>query len=509
MKAALHQNKLLWSLVSATIFAIALPAMLFGASELYLRFQKDINQTAQNDAEQIFNVLLRSASEAVWTYNNDSIDQLIEGISNDAAVEQIYIEDSFGEPFAKFDRGGEPPEHFISLAGAITYEGEVIGHLAFTYSLEEIYQESRSEALRLLAILALQAVCTLLAIVFVIKRQVTNPINTLIQSAKGISEGNLDTSVVLNRHDELGALSMQLDDARAALKDLLQNLEARVAERTEALSSVNSELEQTVTRLQRAQDDLVETEKLSALGALVAGVSHELNTPLGNSLMMSSTLTDTIKQFSDKLESGQITRSELSHYLQTIRNSADIMQSNITSAADLVRSFKQVSVDRTSEQSRQFELAEYLHEIEATLRHLFKHRPVQLLIKAEPPIIMHSYPGPLNQVINNLVNNALTHAFSNEEAGQVVIAAKVVDEEQVELTVRDNGAGIEPDNLARVFEPFFTTRLGQGGSGLGMHIVHNIVTSVLLGSLKVESEVGHGTLVRLQLPRDAIKKGDA
>ncbi len=500
MKTLVQRNRLLWTLIITILVAIASPAVFFGAGEIYFRFQNTVNVTAREQAEQAFNVLLRSASEAVWTYNSESIKQLIDGIASDKAVQRIYVEDSFGAPFAEYV-SPTPHDYQFTLRGDIDYEGEVIGHVEMVYSLQLEYQEAFREALRLLFIFIAQAALSLVAVIWLLKKQVTNPINQIISSAQGISKGNLDTPVALDRNDELGALSQQIDEARIALKDLFQTLEDRVDARTAELSAVNTELESTIKQLKRAQKELVETEKLSALGALVAGVSHELNTPLGNSIMMASTLVDTVERFQKQLTSGQIMRSELTNYLDTITNSAKIMQSNIGAAADLVKSFKQVSVDRTSEQARDFELVEYLHEVEATLRHLFKHRPVDLVVEGNAPIQMSSYPGPLNQVINNLINNALVHAFEPEDEGKVTITAELVDHgETAEIIVRDNGAGIAEENLSRVLEPFFTTKLGKGGSGLGMHIVHNLVTNVLSGTMKITSKVGEGTTVLIQIP---------
>lgn len=500
MKSLIRRNRLLWSLIITILLAISLPAAIFGAGEIYFRFQNTVNVTARAQAQQVFNVLQRSASEAVWTYNSESIEQLIDGIASDHAVQQVSVVDSFGATFAEFKRNDEAATHLFTLTGTIHYEDEEIGSVEMVYSIGSEYSAAKSEAIRLLSIFLAQATLSLLAVIWLLKRQVTNPINSMIGAAQGISKGDLDTPVTLYRNDELGALSNHIDQARVALKDLFQNLEDRVQERTAELSQVNGALETTIDQLKQAQAELVETEKLSALGSLVAGVSHELNTPLGNSLMMASTLVDTIETFSDQLTSGQIKRSELTHYLETINSSANIMQSNISAAADLVKSFKQVSVDRTSEHARQFELVEYLHEIEATVRHLFKHRPITLSVEGEPPISMFSYPGPLNQIVNNLINNALIHAFEESSEGNVVIRACIVDREQVEITITDDGCGIPEDNLSRVLEPFFTTKLGKGGSGLGMHIVHNIVTGVLQGSLRINSQEGQGTRVTLLLP---------
>ena len=187
---------------------------------------------------------------------------------------------------------------------------------------------------------------------------------------------------------------------------------------------------------------------------------------------------------------------------------ADLVMHNLTQAADLVSSFKQVAVDQTSTKRRKFDLKEVVEEVLATVHHLVKTKPIHVRTDLADGIEMDSYPGPLGQVLNNLFNNVLEHAFAGRAGGEISIRTRREGQDQVLLEFRDDGAGIEPAHLPKIFDPFFTTRLGQGGSGLGLNIVHNIVTGVLGGYITVNSQLGRGTSFTLLIPVVAPRAAD-
>lgn len=286
---------------------------------------------------------------------------------------------------------------------------------------------------------------------------------------------------------------------RQQIQELNAGLELRVAERTADLQHANRELSQTLASLQQAQRQLVQSEKLAALGALVAGVAHELNTPIGNGLTVASTFEHRVQELAARVQAG-IRRSELNQFLVDAQQGADILLRNLTRASELIHSFKQVSVDRTSSQRRRFQLAELVAEILTTLSPSMRKSACKVERDIDPGLVMDSYPGPLGQVLTNLVNNAMLHAFGEGEAGSIVIQARALDEARLLLEFSDNGRGIKTEDLNHVFEPFFTTRLGQGGSGLGLHIAHNLVSHVLGGSIEVHSAPGQGARFTLTLP---------
>ena len=286
-----------------------------------------------------------------------------------------------------------------------------------------------------------------------------------------------------------------------ALRELNAQLEERIAKRTETLTHTNQELAQTLAHLQDTHERLVHADKLASLGALVAGVAHELNTPIGNGLMAVSTLSQRAEGFRALLAGG-LKRSDLDRFVTQVETAADISTRNLARASELISSFKQVAVDQTSSQRRVFDLAEVVHEIVLTLQPTLKHTTHQVVTEVPHGISLDSYPGPLGQVIANLVQNAVVHAFGGRDAGTVRISAHTEDG-QVQLCVADDGVGIPADNLGKVFDPFFTTRLGQGGSGLGLHIVHNVVTGLLGGHIAVACPTGGGTAMHIRIPLSA------
>lgn len=293
--------------------------------------------------------------------------------------------------------------------------------------------------------------------------------------------------------------SNRIAAAQAEILALNASLEERIALRTQELEESNENLTVTLQNLQATQEELVRSEKLAALGSLVAGVSHELNTPIGNSLTVASTIEDQVRDFSAAKANG-LTRSALDEFVTDIREGVDILMRSLRRAVELVSSFKQVAVDQTSQHRREFLLRETINEILMTLGPTMRKTPHTVNCDIPQGIRLQSYPGPLGQVLTNLINNALIHGLAGSLAGTITLRAHTPRDGWVQLSVQDDGAGIAPEHLPRVFDPFFTTRLGQGGSGLGLNIVYNIVTQMLGGTIRVESVLGQGACFILQVP---------
>lgn len=291
----------------------------------------------------------------------------------------------------------------------------------------------------------------------------------------------------------LGALTVQSPAARAYGQvhlDMLETLAAYVGVAIDNASAYR--------QLQDTQAQLAAREKLASLGSLVAGVAHELNTPIGNSLLMASTLQEKTGDIAARFDSANLRRSELADYMAASREASSLIMRSLHNAAELVNSFRQVSVDQASAQRRRFDLAQACQEIAATLMNTVRLAGHRLELRVAPGIVMDSFPGPLGQVVINLVNNALLHAFDGPGGSMVLEAAPC--EGGARIIFRDDGRGIRQGDLSRIFDPFFTTRMGQGGTGLGLNISWNIVTTLLGGSLRVDSAPGQGAAFILELP---------
>jgi signal transduction histidine kinase/CHASE1-domain containing sensor protein len=292
--------------------------------------------------------------------------------------------------------------------------------------------------------------------------------------------------------------------AEAALADTRRELEHRTTELIEqkaVTDAAHDDLSGVMSTLKHAQSCLAASEKMATLGTLVAGVAHELNTPIGNSLLTATALQDMAREFELQMVDGAVRRSALEAHLAETRQACGILATSLTRAAELIASFKQVAVDQASGQCRRFELADVLRDTLATYRAQLRRVRCEVRFDMPAGLIMESYPGSVVQVIGNLLGNALLHGFDGAGKGMIDIAAQADGDDWVVLVFRDNGAGMAAQTLHRVFDPFFTTKMGRGGSGLGMHIVYNIVTGVLGGSIAIESAPGHGTSIRLTLPR--------
>nr|WP_242523168.1 transporter substrate-binding domain-containing protein [Thiocystis minor] len=297
---------------------------------------------------------------------------------------------------------------------------------------------------------------------------------------------------VLAWNRRLAKLNRELGQARAHIATQNYGLERRVTERTR-------DLRETLAQLERAQTDLVQSEKLAALGDLVAGIAHELNTPIGNAVMLASTLADQESNFRERMAAG-LSRSALQRFIDAVRDNSDLLQRSLGRAAELIGSFKQLAVDQASYQRRAFALDEVVREIALTLQPRLRQSPATLDVSVAPDLRLDSFPGPLGQVLMNLIQNALVHAFDGRSAGRIRIESRPAAPGHVGIRVSDDGCGIDPANLGRIFDPFFTTRLGQGGSGLGLHIVYNLVTGLLGGMIAVHSVPGQGTAFDIELP---------
>ena len=288
--------------------------------------------------------------------------------------------------------------------------------------------------------------------------------------------------------------------AEEALQSLNLQLEDRVHQRTEQLESINQKLTHTLVLLQSTQSELIQGEKLASLGRMVAGLAHELNTPIGNALTIGTTLADHVREVKGAVDTNLLKKSDLLAFLEASTHGVEVLERALRHANELVANFKQVSADQLSERRREFDLAVTVEEILSTLRPGFRGTPFLLESRVDPGIRMDSYPGLLTQVLSNLINNAKFHAFDGLDGG--VVRVEVLDwGASVDIRVCDDGKGIPESVRSRIFDPFFTTRAGSGGTGLGLSIVHTLVHQGLDGSIRVDYTQARGTCFIVSLPK--------
>ncbi len=267
-------------------------------------------------------------------------------------------------------------------------------------------------------------------------------------------------------------------------------------------------LEESLDKLHRTQKEMIHSAKMAALGDLVAGVAHEVNTPIGVCVTASSFLAERTRQLRDLYEKGEMKRSDLEKYLTLAEESSASVLTNLERAAELVQSFKKVAADQSSEEKRSFELKSYLEQILVSLRPQFKRTPHTVHMDCPEGLTLDSYPGAIMQIITNLVMNSLIHGFADGLPGEIFIKVEPVGE-AVALSYRDTGVGMDKEQRDRIYDPFYTTKRGSGGTGLGMNIVYNLVTQTLKGSILLETSPGQGAVFLLTLPKDPDRTAEA
>ena len=258
--------------------------------------------------------------------------------------------------------------------------------------------------------------------------------------------------------------------------------------------------EAALRNLRETQNSLIEMEKLAALGRLVAGVAHEINNPVGTSVTVASALERKTAAFAAEVAQGNVRRSSLNEFLEISREASSQLVANLNHAAELIESFKQVAIDRSYSNQRIFDLGDLTEQIVKSLRPGLRKQNLTLYVECQPNLTMNSYPGPYGQVLTNLFLNSVAHAFPDGKAGMIEIKVRASGNDNVEILFSDDGCGMSLDVRRRAFDPFFTTRRDQGGTGLGLHIVYSIVTNCLGGRLNLNSEPGKGTMIKLILP---------
>lgn len=487
-------------LVIVVILSIAFPAVMSGTFLIYQNYQRTLELDSKEAAMNYADLLQAGMTMPLWEVAPSLGQPVIDSLRLDPSIVAIEVVDQQGNTFLSYQNPKiDDTFGVIQFQRSIEYQKSIIGELNFTYSLADAQKQASKDSELLLIVIAIQLLFSLACLSYFLNQRVISPLNKLEKAAAGIAGGDLRTAVPQLAGDEFGSLSRQLETMRWSLERSFTHMEDRVAERTAELVELNKELNFTVEQLNATQGNLVQSEKLAALGSLVAGVAHELNTPIGNGLTVASTLNDSSKRVKKMMEEG-ITKNALQDFLEEAEEGSGLVCKSLERASELVNSFKQVAVDRTSAQRRCFDMLEMLNETRMTLSPTLKKTPYLVEVDCPTDVMLDSYPGPLGQVITNLINNAIVHGFDGREFGTITIVCRKDEAETLRLIVEDDGKGIAEENINRIFDPFFTTKLGEGGNGLGMHILHNIVTGMMGGQVVVESKVNVGTKFTITMP---------
>ncbi len=390
---------------------------------------------------------------------------------------------------------------------------QVIGHVYMRLQLTN-YNKSVADLLKVNVIIAILIALIAFFVAQTLRNRILRPIKVFvdeIETAAKNQEFNKNVSPI--EFSEIGIIANAVNSllkkiniqirrfslAEQEITELNQNLEEKVVMRTKALRDSNQELLEALEQVHQYQSQVIQSEKMASLGQMVAGVAHEVNTPIGLGVTASTLLGDKIDEITVQLNDKTLSAPQLSHFLEESKENTQIIYRNLTRAADLISSFKQVAVDQTVGAVRNVDLGEYLHEIILSMQPTLKKYRHTVEIECEEHLFVITKPGPLNQVIINLTMNALLHAFKSMEQGAIVISVKKVNDLFC-IEVRDNGCGIEEKIKQKIFDPFVTTSRGEGGAGLGLHLVYNLVTQALKGKISVHSELSKGAQFNIEFP---------
>ena len=433
-----------------------------------------MSDLADNDLQRMALVRLKERTDAL----RQGMDKLSEQLTNRTELLRNTIDATQAEAIGAIDD-----------LSAKMREREQKAQETFDRTLADISRRVLSIAVIFLGIILSAGVLIALSIRL--------PLQQIMTAMRAITLGDYDRAVQgTTARDEVGAMARAVEVFR-------ENAVAK--RRTEdELRSSKEKAESALLELNTAQQNLIDAERLAALGGLVAGVAHEVNNPIGISLTVASSFARRSEMFETELKAGGgLRRSQLEEFVRSSRDAAQQLVANLHRAGELIQSFKQVAVDRSHAERRQFSLGEATDQIIASLRPVLKRAPIELTVDVPEGLMIDGYPGSYGQILTNLFLNAVNHAFGDGRSGTIAISARARGHDDIEIIFADDGAGMTPDVQRQAFDPFFTTRRNEGGTGLGLHIVYNLVTQQLGGRMMLKSRLGQGTTFRIIMPRFA------
>jgi signal transduction histidine kinase len=528
------------SLIIWVVMAItSLSLILSSGVNLYSQIST-YRQSLQQDVVILAEMIGRGALEHMVRGEGLLEEQNLKNLAASELIENVHIykiiDQTAPDFFASYNKEGIAPVRakfdqvnalskpkmtgsVIEIIRPISNDEEVLGYVYLRASAEALENLITQSIMTTISVLL---ICLLICFFLTLKLQsaITAPINILVKLVQRISrQRDYSTRAELNGIKELdilgGAFNNMLQrtqehmerqtEAEAEQVKLNLSLEEKVQRRTMALKEANSELIQTLEKLHQFQRQMVQNEKMASLGDMVAGVAHEVNTPIGLGVTASTMMLDRLSDMRKAFEDKTLKASSLSKFIAEGEENLNIIYRNLNRAAELISSFKQVAVDQSSENNRVFSFAKLMDEILMSMRPKLKKVKHQINVNCADNLVIESKAGPINQIMINLITNSIIHGFEDVDRGQIDINIESIDDAKVCIEFKDNGKGIPEHLRKRIFDPFVTTKRGQGGSGLGMHLVYNLVTQALNGSISIVSEDGQGVQFRIIFP---IKKVD-
>lgn len=390
--------------------------------------------------------------------------------------------------YYKWNKISDKENYIYEKVSWVEYIPKLDWYIASSVYTEE-FEEASNEIRNFILILATIVLFLIITYSFIFFKNILTPITELSKLSLKVVQGDYSNRYKIRNEDsEIIALANQFNE-------MLETIEYK----TKDLEESNDELEQTVHNLKNTQNKLVEAEKMASLGGLVAGVAHEINTPVGIGITASSHFLGLLENIERKYKDDEMTQEEFEEYLKDSKKLSLLINSNLKRTADIINNFKQVTVDQTGELKRVFNVYEYIKVVLLSIEKKINKKNIDIKINCENNLNINSYPGLFAQVISNLIINSYIHGFKNRNTGKIVMKIKIIENNLI-IEYKDNGNGISSENLLKIFEPFFTTNRDNGGSGLGLNIIYNIITNNLKGSIKCSSKKNLGVIFDINIP---------
>ena len=501
-----------WRIAISIVLASLTISCIATVGLIYISYKEEEKQFRARVTE-IQTSHMTSLANALWHFDSKQVEVQGEGINNLYYIGYVRISSDKNTLYETGDVSNTPQDDHFMIP--IQHSNRVIGELEIGFARGKILENIIKSATKIIFMQVLAGLLLAVLLLWRVHRIITRHLVDLNRQLGDKSTPETHQFLSLDRDhydDELSALLNSFNQLTHELKSELKNkeeaqqalaetnnkLEQRVEERTENLQEAIDELHTTLENLRNTQSQLIESEKLSSLGGMVAGVAHEINTPIGLCITTHSFIKDIFKEMKQRFENDSISKSNFTEFMLSMEESVDILSKNLERAAKLIKSFKHISEDQAGEAARKFNLEEYLQEILSTLNPKLKMTRHVVNIRCASDIEISGYPGALSQVITNLVMNSLLHGFENIDKGTITIEVERHDN-NVEILYADDGQGLTKEAQVKIFEPFFTTKRGYGGTGLGMHLVYNLVSQTLQGSIQLQ-QASKGCAFTIILP---------
>ncbi|GGB53633.1 hypothetical protein GCM10011316_27040 [Roseibium aquae] len=488
-----------------TLGSFAILGLVFIAGLTKYLWDRELDR-AITTTQSLFQASKEPLERAVWSINEASAQQIVDGLLSLQAVRSVWVETPDTGKYGIPEPDLRDTALKYDLVSPAQYaNANYIGSVFFVIDRGEIYNQVTSVVFSTVLSIVLYIFILGVIIRVIFHRLIGLPLSNVVNylTTPRLIESPPKMELMPGRDDEIGVMA-------SALQTMVQRRHADLLKIQDYQTNLEELVEQRTTQLKTVQEELIQADNLAALGALVAGVSHELNTPLGNGLMSATTISEACAVVQGELDRETLTLEHLREELIRIAEASAVIEKTLGRARELVQNFRQVAVDRQSEKKREFNIDHIITETIATLQPSLRKTPYVVRTELAANTVINSYPGAVSQIVTNLVENAVKHAYENMASGDVVLSSRLCSGGGgVIIECRDHGCGIPEKNLKRLFEPFFTTKFGKGGSGLGMAIVYRLVTEVLQGQISVKSEVGSGTTFSIELPATLANARDA